>query len=212
MRRWMLVLGLAGCGLRGGDDGAFEVMVGNDTDELARQVASATTGLEGDELSATGQVEGIGDCTWTWSVQGPRTGATLTASLDAPPCGGEGSGERLSWVYQVQSGELGGTLAEAEAGRWSYDLTGTRSAELTASTARESRTYDASFELLSLVGTTDGETPAFDAEAAYMGWLGGAWELVWSVAEDQTVSGTAVGPERTCTLGGVRGDVQVDCD
>jgi hypothetical protein len=211
MRTWMLALGLAGCGLRGGDDGAFELMVGSDTDELARQVASATSGLQGEELSATGQVEGVGDCLWTWTVAGPRAGATLTASLDAPPCGGTGSGPRLDWVYQVQSGELGGTLAELSEGLWSYDLAGTRSAELTASSARQTRTYDASLELLSLVGTTDGENPAFDAEATYLGWLGGAWELVWSVAEDQTVTGTAEGPEKTCVLGGVRGEVEVDC-
>jgi hypothetical protein len=213
MRSWMLALGLSGCGLRGDDDGAFELMVAGDTDELARQVVSATSELEGQELSATGQVEGVGDCTWTWSVQGPREGATLEASIDALPCGGTGTGERLDWVYEVQSGEVGGTIGLGiEGDPWAYELSGSRSAEFTATTARRSQTYDASLELLSLVGTTDGENPAFEAEARYLGWLGGSWSLSWSVAEDQSVSGTAVGPERTCVLGGVRGAVEVECE
>lgn len=214
--RWTTLCALlaAGCGLRSSDDeGALAVVVSNDTDELARQVTAATVSLPDGVLSVDGEVEGVGDCLWGWSIEGPRDGATLSAAPLLTPCGAEGAGERIDWIYQVVDGDLGGLVAATdEPGVWSFDLSGSRKAEITASGDEQSRTYDASLELRSLVGTTDGQSPAFDAAAEYVGWFGGAWALAWSVAEDQSISGTIDGPRgRSCIVSGVRDAVEVDC-
>lgn len=231
MRTVILTAALAGCGLgSSGDGSALEVVIGGDADDLARQVSESTRDLPGGEISVQGEVEGVGDCMWDWSVAGPREGAALGASPRSTPCGLSGAGDRFTWVYEVTAGSLSGTVADIGAGRWSFDLTGQRSAEITVDDIdsesseeggrlqrrdedREPQTYDASLDLLSLVGETDGESPSFDAEASYVGWLDGSWSLVWSVAEDQSVSGTATGPRgKTCLIGGIRGDVEVSCD
>jgi hypothetical protein len=199
------------------NDDALEAATAADMEELARAV-DTTTGSLGDaaEVSASGEFDGVGDCAWSWSVEGPSDGATLAAGITNTPCGGTISGARGSIDYQVTLGEIGGTLVRQGPGAWDYDLTGDRTADTTITSTRRgsSETYTGAWSLESLIGSADGtgEGP-FDAVLAYTGWFGGEWDLTWSRSADGAVEGTLVGPGgRSCAASGTTDAVDVVCD
>lgn len=192
---WVMGL-LGGCAVT--NDGDLEASTASDLAELSRSVA---------DLSTTGGFEGVGDCHWTWTV----TDGDYAAALDTTPCGASISGVRGEVVLEVTSGALTGTVG-ADGSGWTYDLGGTRTAETTVtSTRRETEnTYDGSWTLVSLVGSTPG---IYDAELAYTGWFGGDWTLLWSRAEDGAFDGTMTGPRgRTCTIAGNEDQAEIVCD
>jgi hypothetical protein len=212
MRILALTIGLAGCAPT--NDGEMQASTASDLEELARTVDASTASLGGGvDLDLTGQAQGVGDCVWTWSVSGPAAGADFASTVSAP-CGGSLAGAWGSVDYAVRSGDLVGTIARADP-LWTYDITGSRTADTTLTSARTGRstTYQGDWTLDSLVGTTDGDGAGpFDARLSYEGWFGGDWAVDWSRSEDGAVSGSITGPRgRTCTVSGTTEAVLVDC-
>ncbi|MEQ1500588.1 MAG: hypothetical protein ABMB14_00085 [Myxococcota bacterium] len=221
MKTWLAVtvgalgaVAMVGCLPATGDD-TLASTVASDTEELARTAESlaAAAELGGAELSMSGEVRGVGDCVWAWSVNGPIAGAAYAADVSAP-CGGSVGGERVSIDYQVTAGSIDGTVA-ADGDGWTFDLTGVREATVAVTTARRGeQTADGRFELTAFTGAVSDETlGAFDLATTYTGWADGVWDLVLSADDEGALDGTLTGPNGgTCAVGGTRDEAVVTCE
>lgn len=196
---------LVGCAPEG-DDSEIGAAAAADITELARVAEVAAS-----SPSVSGEVPGVGDCVWDWTLGG----GTFEAGLRAAPCGGEVAGERVQIQYEVTAGHLSGP-ATLSAGAVSYALSGEREATTTTYTARRGeRSHDGTLIVDSLEGVAadDGLIGPFDLEARYTGWLDGSWSLSASVSEAGELEGLLVGPRGgSCTIGGTAEAPEIACE
>lgn len=188
----------------------------SDVDEMARTVEAAAEVLAAARggLDETRSYETIGDCVWSLAVSGTLASGTITAGLDAAPCGATLENDLGSVEVEITSGELAGTYVADGEGVWLISLSGLREATSEATGPRRSSAVDTTAEIASLDAIVDGEgVVSWSASVTYGAGLRDGWSLDVSVDEDGALTGTLSGPRgASCTFSGEPADVEIVCD
>ena len=206
-----LALVLGGCG-DPEEDGAAATAAAVDSEFIAQvtlETAESIADLSEDVTLAEGSVAGVGDCMWSYRVEGSPTEGFLSIDPAAVPCGGTYTGDYGSVVFDVTAGGFAGTYT-SEDGVITVDIAGSRDATLTL-VGSAARPFDSSYTAgVSASVTAEGILEEWSGTLAYMGF--GALGRTLEVSGDgESVTGTLTGPAGSCTVTGTATTITVDC-
>lgn len=219
MHRW-LVIGMGIVGFGCGEGGAADsdatddvaATAASDVEDLARAVEDTAAAFE--ETTETCYAT-WGECQLCVTVTTSGLSGEFSIVNEPATCSESRTAPNgASATYTLEGLSFAGAYDGTVEGDYTIDMTGTRSATLTTSTARGGeRTYDASFTLEHFTATTDDYALAtFEATFTYSGFADGDWTVQVS-GTAESVTGTLTGPNGAgCTVTGTPESVDVTCD
>ncbi len=213
MRLTLLLITAAACTPAADPTAMLALTATTDLQELSQRVRSTVDAAK-DLRSGTGPVSsslaGVGDCSWSLSLDGDDRGGMVRVGLATRPCGGPTGAIPVDWA--LEEGSLDGSWKSSDFGEIELSLVGYRAAEV-EEVGSNGHPYDASWTVHELsIYVDDRVDPTWSASMSYSSFAGTMWVMAVRGQAGLLEGKLDGGVDGTCFIGGTEAEPVLNCE